>query len=161
VEGSLLDYSRKEGRKEKRRKKGEERMRWTTDKERERYMDGSVDAWTDQWMDGYLSNMRGTWPKLTQHQSDKCPQNRLVPNDVVLVSLFKNANFKRTEQLMCMYTLHIGQYRLDCRLECTGFDPCRGEIFLSSPQLSDLLWHTRSIFFFWGGEGGEAEDPSM
>jgi hypothetical protein len=133
-------------------------MGWIADKEIDRYMDRSVNAWSDQWMDRCLSNMRGTWPQLTQHQSDSRPQNRLVLNDVVFVSLFKHANFKRTKHLATtdidtyVYTTYRPTY-LDCRLDCTGFDPCRGEIFLSSPQLSDLLCHTRSIFP--GGGGGE------
>ena len=88
-----------------------------------------------------------------------------MPNDVVFVNLYKHGNFKRIEKLRTtdsdtyVYTTYRSIY-LDCRLDCTGFDPCKGEIFLSSPQLSDLLWHTRSIFS--GGRGGEAaEDPSM
>jgi len=63
---------------------------------------------------------------------------------------------RTTDSDAYVYTTYSPIY-LDCRLDCTGFDPCMGEIFLSSPKFSDLLWHTRSTFS--GGEGrGAAED---
>ena len=128
-------------------------------------MKEEIDTWMAGSVDGQMSLQHARYMTKTDPAPIyQCPQNRLVPNDVVSVNELKHASIKWTEQLRTtdsdtyVYTTYRPIY-LDCRLDCAGFDPCRGEIFLSSPKFSDLLWHTRSTFSRGEGEEEAAEDP--